>query len=61
MDHHAVYFENIIQPHGKIYAVMVGRYQEGFLRDGLFKDIDAAFCRAVEEAHRLIQSIAVAA
>jgi len=35
----------------------VGRFQEGFLRDRVCHDVDAAFAKAVETAERLIPAI----
>ena len=56
-DAHDAYIANIDQPHGKVYAGTVGRFQEGFLSDGVTDDIDEAFCRAVDAASRVMMII----
>jgi hypothetical protein len=38
----------------KAYADTVGRFQEGFLADGVTDDIDEAFRRAVDTTQRLL-------
>ena len=57
MDHTGIYISHIDQPYGKHYAACVGRFQEGFLRDKVCRDLDAAFERAVETAERLLPAI----
>ena len=42
---------------GSIYADTVGRFQEGFLADGVTDDLDEAFCRAVDAAERLLPAL----
>jgi hypothetical protein len=42
---------------GKAYADTVGRFQEGFLADGVTDDIDEAFRRAVDTTERLLPAI----
>ena len=46
---------------GSIYADTVGRYQDGFLADGVTSDLDAAFCRAVDTAERLLPVLRIKA
>lgn len=54
MDHHATYMDHAMSNYGDIYTKAVGRYQEGFIRDKVCKDVDAAFCKAVEVCEKLI-------
>lgn len=61
MDHESVYISHIDQPYGKRYAATVGRFQEGFLRDRVCGDLDAAFARAVETTEKLIPVLRIAA
>ena len=56
-----VFIENADQPWGKEWAETVGRFQEGFLRDKVCKDLDEAFARAVETALRLLPAIKIKA
>jgi hypothetical protein len=57
MDHHEVYMNHATQTYGKKYASVVRRFQDGFLADRVCKDVDKAFCRAVETTERLIPVI----
>lgn len=57
MDHESIYLSHVDQPYGEHYAACVGRFQEGFLRDKVCTDIDAAFARAVETCERTIAVI----
>lgn len=52
-----IYLSHIDKPYGKVFAQTVGRFQEGFLRDKVCKDLDAAFAKAVEAATRLLPAI----
>jgi len=61
MDAEDLYISHIDQPHGKVYAETVGRFQEGFLRDKVCKDLDAAFVRAVMTAEKLLPAIKIKA
>lgn len=61
MDHIATYCARIDQPFGAHYAACVGRYQEGFLRDRVCRNLDAAFNRAVEECERTLPAIILGA
>ena len=54
MDHDSIYIGHIDQPYGVDYAASVGRFQEGFLRDKVCRDLDAAFERAVEVCELLL-------
>jgi len=56
-----LYIANIDQPHGKLFAQSVGRFQEGFLADGVTDDIDDAFRRGVECAEKFIDLFKVRA
>ena len=40
-------------PHGREFAASVGRFQEGFLKDRVTRDIDEAFRRAVQTCAKL--------
>jgi len=51
------YLDQIDQPHGGEFAKVVGRFQEGFLRDRVTDDIDEAFQRAVDVSSRLLPAI----
>jgi hypothetical protein len=57
MDAETLYLSRVDQPYGKHYAETVGRFQEGFLRDKVCKDLDAAFERAVMTAEKLLPAI----
>ena len=57
VDHHDIYIGHVDSPYGMYYAECVGRYQEGFLRDGACNDLDAAFARAVDVCERAIAII----
>lgn len=54
---HDAYISEIDLPHGKAYAETVGRFQEGFLADGVTADLDEAFRRAVDTTTRLLPVI----
>lgn len=54
---HDIYLAEVDQPHGSAFAATVGRFQEGFLSDGVTDDIDDAFTRAVDAANRLLPAI----
>ena len=56
-----IYLSHIDQPYGKVFAATVGRFQEGFLRDKVCRDIDDAFSKAVDAAVRLLDVIKVKA
>lgn len=43
-------------PHGSEFAAVVGRFQEGFLRD-VTDDLEEAFRRAVDTTSRLLPAI----
>ena len=51
------YISQIDLPHGKAFADTVGRFQEGFLADGVTRDLDEAFRRAVDAASRLLPAM----
>jgi len=53
------YISQIDLKHGKEFAVAVGRFQEGFLADGVTDDIDEAFRRAVDSAKRCLNIIKI--
>lgn len=61
MDHHATYMTHRDAPYGAAYVDRVCRFQEGFLRDRVCKDLDASFERAVEVCERLIPVIRIQA
>jgi hypothetical protein len=61
MDHHGIYIGHIDQPYGDRYAAAVGRFQEGFLRDKVCRDLDRAFEKAVETCEKLVPAIKAAA
>ena len=61
MDHHSIYISHIDAPYGDHYAAMVGRFQEGFLRDNVCRDLDRAFEKAVETCEALIGAIKIKA
>lgn len=52
-----IYVIHIDEPYGKIFANVVGNFQEGFLRDKVCRDVDAAFARAVETALKMLPVI----
>jgi hypothetical protein len=52
-----VYISHIDQPYGKRFADTVGRFQEGFLRDKVCRDLDEAYARAVDAAVRLVPAM----
>jgi len=52
-----IYLAHVDKPYGKAWAETVGRFQEGFLRDKVCKDIDAAFAKAVDAAVRLLPAM----
>ena len=52
-----IYLSHIDKPYGDKFAAAVGRFQEGFLRDKVCKDIDTAFAKAVDAAVRLLPSM----
>jgi hypothetical protein len=41
----------------KEFAAAVGRFQEGFLRDKVCRDLDSAFVKAVDTASRLLPAM----
>lgn len=53
-DANDTYLSHIDQPYGQRFADTVGRFQEGFLRDEVCRDLDDAFARAVDAAVRLV-------
>jgi hypothetical protein len=55
------YNANMNAPHGAMFCKVVGRYQEGFLRDKVTDDLDVAFAKAVDTARRLMDAIKVKA
>lgn len=55
-----LYIHHVDQPYGKRFAETVGRFQEGFLRDGVCDDLDDAFARAVDAAVRLVPVLKLA-
>ena len=52
-----IYLAHVDKPYGKAWAETVGRFQEGFLRDKVCRDLDAAFAKAVETCERLLPAI----
>ncbi len=52
-----IYLAHIDQPYGKRFAETVGRFQEGFLRDKVCRDLDSAFAKAVDAAVRLLPAM----
>jgi hypothetical protein len=52
-----IYLSHVDQPYGAAYAAAVGRFQEGFLRDKVCRDLDAAFAKAVDTCERLLPAI----
>lgn len=56
-----IYLSHVDEPYGREYAATVGRFQEGFLRDRVCRDVDDAFARAVEAAGGLIPAIKIKA
>lgn len=52
-----IYIAHIDKPYGKAFAYTVEYFQEGFLREKVCKDIDAAFAKAVDVAMRLLPAI----
>jgi hypothetical protein len=52
-----IYLAHVDQPYGSEWAATVGRFQEGFLRDGVCRDLDSAFAKAVDTATRLLPAI----
>ena len=60
-DAEGTYILHINKPYGDKFAAAVGRFQEGFLRDKVCKDIDAAFAKAVDAAVRLLPAMQGAA
>jgi len=52
-----VYLIHIEKPYGKEWAETVGRFQEGFLRDKVCRDLNSAFTKAVDTAQRLLPAI----
>ena len=54
---HDFYISQIDLPHGKAFADAVGRFQEGFLRDKVCRDLDSAFVKAVDAASRLLPAM----
>lgn len=56
-----IYISHIDQPYGAMLADTVGRFQEGFLRDKVCRDLDEAFAKAVDAAIRLLPAIKIKA
>lgn len=54
---HDFYIAQSDLPHGREFAAMVGRFQEGFLKDRVTRDIDEAFRRAVEASAKLLPAM----
>jgi len=54
-----LYIARIDESFGKVYAQVVGRFQEGFLADGVCSDLDDAFARAVDCAERSLSVIKI--
>ena len=52
-----IYLAHVDEAYGADWADTVGRFQEGFLRDGVCRDLDDAFARAVDTARRLLPVI----
>lgn len=52
-----IYISHVDKPYGKEWAETVGRFQEGFLKDKVCRDLDAAFAKAVDTAQRLLPAI----
>lgn len=61
MDADDIYASHVDQPYGRQFAETVGRFQEGFLRDKVCRDLDDAFARAVDAAVRLIPVLKIKA
>jgi hypothetical protein len=57
LDAEDIYLDHIDKPYGKEFAKAVGRFQEGFLRDKVCKDVDSAFAKAVDAVIRLLPAI----
>ena len=53
------YESHISQTYGGEFAATVQRFQDGFLNDGVCKDADRAFSKAVETALRLLSVIKI--
>jgi hypothetical protein len=56
-----IYMDHVDQPYGKEWAKTVGRFQEGFLRDKVCRDLDTAFTKAVDTSLRLLPAIKASA
>ena len=54
---HDACLANIDAPHGRRFAETIGRFQEGFIRDRVTRDVDEAFRRAVDATMRLLPAI----
>lgn len=52
-----VYMMHVDKPYGEEWAETVGRFQEGFLRDKVCRDLNSAFAKAVDAAQRLLPAI----
>lgn len=50
------YIAQLDTPHGSEFTAVVGRFQEGFLRD-VTDDLEEAFRRAVDTTSRLLPAI----
>ncbi len=61
MDHFETYQRHRQSGYGRAYARTVGRFQEGFLRDKVCTDLDAAWERAIEATERLVPVIKMTA
>jgi hypothetical protein len=57
MAHHETYMMHARQAYGERYAAAVKRFQDGFLKDRVCKDLDAAFERAVETTEKLVPAL----
>ena len=54
-----VYLDHIDAPYGKQFSAIVGRFQEGFLRDKVCKTLDEAFAKAVDAAVRMVPAMRI--
>ena len=53
----AFYISQIDLPHFEAFSDAVGRFQEGFLRDKVCRDLDSSFAKAVDAASRLLPAM----
>ena len=56
-----IYLEHIDGPYSSEFCAVVGRFQEGFLADGVTDDLHEAFVRGVDSAVRLLPVIKIKA